>query len=98
MREVNMRQLRQNLTKELESDCCIMSRGEVVGYFVKQLPANVKQSPNVKQLNVKQSDNVKQCVDADEFLQSYPDKPSSRYSDAPLNLSKEAQAGGKMGH
>ena len=97
MREVNLRQFRQNLTKELESDCCIISRGKVVGYFVKQLP-NVKQSPIVKQLNVKQSDNVKQCVDADEFLQSYPDKPSSRYSDAPLNLSKEAQAGGNMGH
>ena len=90
MREVNLRQLRQNLTKELESDCCIMSRGGVVGYFVKQLPANVKQSPIVKQLNVKQSDNVKQCIDAGAFV--------SRYADAPLNLSKEAQAKGSMGH
>ena len=90
MRQVNLRQLRQNLTEELGSDCCIMSRGEVVGYFVKQLPANVKQSPNVKQLNVKQSDNVKQCIDAEAFV--------SRYADAPLNLSKEAQAKGSMGH
>ena len=83
MREVNLRQFRQNLTKELESDCCIISRGEVVGYFVKQLP-------DVKQLNVKQPDNVEQCIDAGAFV--------SRYNDIPLNLSKEAQAKGHMSH
>ena len=51
MRQVNLRQLRTNLTKELDDlPVEIVSRGETVGFIVKQLD-NVKH-PEPKMLNI----------------------------------------------
>ena len=91
MRHVTIKELRSNLSKELESvPFIITSRGKAVAKCtLPDDPGPAKCTPDGQSVH-SESPSVHQAIDAEVFV--------SRYNDAPLNLSKEAQAKGHMGH
>ena len=105
MRQVGIKQLKANLSRELQDlpfevttrKGKLVTTLAVVDYPVKLVSVTTSGPVTTRSVTTSTAGDY-QCIDAAEFLQSYPGKPASRYNDIPLNLSKEAQAKGHMGH
>ena len=101
MREVGIKQLKANLSKELQDlpfevttrKGKLVTTIAVVDYPVKLVSVTTSEPVTTESVTTSTAGDHQQPgkpIDADAFV--------SRYADAPLNLSKEAQAKGHMSH
>ena len=101
MREVGIKQLKANLSKELQDlpfevttrKGKLVTTLAVVDYPVKLESVTTSEPVTTESVTTSTAGDHQQPgkpIDADAFV--------SRYADSPLNLSKEAQAKGSMGH